>query len=465
MHLDIEAEFYIFTPEVGCILLGTVNKKSVDHIGCLVHKCFHVSVPRSMDETDEKWPGTSVNIGDQVTFTVEACDFTGSLPYIRGKLLNSSPASGTPLVEDEVDSISEPRKKKKKRKHKEPNRSSEVVKCDLMVDSLEQVNKEPVVGPQARKRKRHLEDDNEAAAEKNKKMKKLEGSKTVHSETPESEELHFTRLSSEDVEYSAILQDLKETYLNETHKDLDSSRKKKKKKKKHKSHRDTDENKKTIAEVAKDPEHANECNGDEVIMHFLDHAQKVNKIHKNKNEQEEKLVGEIPDLLAVSGLYKTSAKVEENFITSGSSVFPGSSQQKSQSDIKDLSPKAKKRKLKKHDLHSEELSDVKKKHKTKKRHKEKKSKIKDNKRREHKDKRKIKNAKDHKENKEGEIESSSGILKKIIEKEEKHKEERTKVKDAEGKQEKSKGNDTEDNLNDLKSLASKLFSNFLQQGK
>jgi hypothetical protein len=48
-----------------------------------------VSIPRSTEETDEEWLGTSVNIGDQVTFTVEMCDFTGSLPYIRGKLLDS----------------------------------------------------------------------------------------------------------------------------------------------------------------------------------------------------------------------------------------------------------------------------------------------------------------------------------------------------------------------------------------
>jgi hypothetical protein len=75
------------------LYIGIVNKKSVDHIGCLVHKCFHVSLPRSIEDTDEDWPGTSVNIGDQVTFVVEACDFAGSLPYIRGKLLNSRYAS------------------------------------------------------------------------------------------------------------------------------------------------------------------------------------------------------------------------------------------------------------------------------------------------------------------------------------------------------------------------------------
>lgn len=68
---------------------GVVNKKGVDHIGCLVHKCFHIAIPRSTEEADGDWLGTSVNIGDMVTFRVEECDFTGSLPYIQGKLINS----------------------------------------------------------------------------------------------------------------------------------------------------------------------------------------------------------------------------------------------------------------------------------------------------------------------------------------------------------------------------------------
>ena len=61
-------------------------KKAVDHIVCLAHKCFHVTVPRPIVETNEVWIGSLVNVGEGVTFRVEVCDFTGSLPYIRGKL-------------------------------------------------------------------------------------------------------------------------------------------------------------------------------------------------------------------------------------------------------------------------------------------------------------------------------------------------------------------------------------------
>jgi hypothetical protein len=65
-----------------------VIKKGVDDIFCLVHKCFHVYIPRLTKEIDEEWFGTLVNIGDQVTFRVEVYDFTGSIPYIRGKLIS-----------------------------------------------------------------------------------------------------------------------------------------------------------------------------------------------------------------------------------------------------------------------------------------------------------------------------------------------------------------------------------------
>jgi hypothetical protein len=62
-----------------------VIKKAVDHIVCLVHKCSLVDIARPTEETDVLL-GSLVNIGNRVTFRVEECDFTGSLPYIWGKL-------------------------------------------------------------------------------------------------------------------------------------------------------------------------------------------------------------------------------------------------------------------------------------------------------------------------------------------------------------------------------------------
>jgi hypothetical protein len=53
-----------------------------------VHKYFHVKIPRPTGEKKEEWLGSSMNIGDRVTFKVKVCDLTGSLPRISGKLIN-----------------------------------------------------------------------------------------------------------------------------------------------------------------------------------------------------------------------------------------------------------------------------------------------------------------------------------------------------------------------------------------
>jgi len=42
----------------------------VDHIVCLVYKCFYVAILRPTEETNEKWLGTLLNIGSRVTFRV-----------------------------------------------------------------------------------------------------------------------------------------------------------------------------------------------------------------------------------------------------------------------------------------------------------------------------------------------------------------------------------------------------------
>lgn len=68
--------------------LGKVNKKSPDHLGCLVHKVFNVALPRPESDTGEEWQGFYVEPGQMVTFIVEYVDLTGSLPYMRGRLLD-----------------------------------------------------------------------------------------------------------------------------------------------------------------------------------------------------------------------------------------------------------------------------------------------------------------------------------------------------------------------------------------
>ncbi|XP_068966118.1 transcriptional regulator ATRX homolog isoform X2 [Bombus flavifrons] len=84
IHVDTEADFYIFRPEVGCTLKGIVNKKGLDHIGILVHKAFNVSIPKPDDE--ENWPGDNLEIGQEARFVITLLDFSSKLPFIRGVL-------------------------------------------------------------------------------------------------------------------------------------------------------------------------------------------------------------------------------------------------------------------------------------------------------------------------------------------------------------------------------------------
>ncbi|XP_034943484.1 DNA-directed RNA polymerase I subunit RPA43 [Chelonus insularis] len=86
IHVDIEADFYVFQPQEQCVLTGVVNKKADNYIGVLVHKVFNVSIPK---KEEENWEGHYLEVGDDVTFTIEHVDLKGKLPFIRGQLLPS----------------------------------------------------------------------------------------------------------------------------------------------------------------------------------------------------------------------------------------------------------------------------------------------------------------------------------------------------------------------------------------
>ncbi|KAG7189494.1 hypothetical protein KM043_017188 [Ampulex compressa] len=96
IHVDIEADFYVFRPEVGCTLKGIVNKKGMDHIGVLVHKAFNVSIPNT--ESTDEWPGNDVKMGQEIRFTVTHLDFSSGLPFIRGSLDLENYLQGCRLV-------------------------------------------------------------------------------------------------------------------------------------------------------------------------------------------------------------------------------------------------------------------------------------------------------------------------------------------------------------------------------
>ncbi|KAM5303857.1 DNA-directed RNA polymerase I subunit RPA43 [Glossophaga mutica] len=129
IHLNIEADFVIFCPEPGQKLMGTVNKVSSSHIGCLVHGCFNASIPKPEQMPAEQWQSLEINVGDELEFEVFRLDSDAAGVFcIRGKLNITSVHTKCSAVSEEVtetgpEEVFEkpPKKKKKKKKDPEPD--------------------------------------------------------------------------------------------------------------------------------------------------------------------------------------------------------------------------------------------------------------------------------------------------------------------------------------------------------
>lgn len=127
IHLNIEADFVIFCPKPGQKLMGTVNKVSSSHIGCLVHGCFNASIPKPEQMSYEEWQALEINVGDELEFDVFRLDSDSAGVFcIRGKLNTTSlQRKGSVVSEDVEETVIEevvekiPKKKKKKDKDRE----------------------------------------------------------------------------------------------------------------------------------------------------------------------------------------------------------------------------------------------------------------------------------------------------------------------------------------------------------
>ncbi|XP_006154539.1 DNA-directed RNA polymerase I subunit RPA43 [Tupaia chinensis] len=139
IHLNIEADFVIFSPEPGQKLMGTVNKVSSSHVGCLVHGCFNASIPKPEQMSAEQWQTLEINVGDELEFEVYRLDSDAAGVFcIRGKLNITSFKSKCSEASEEVETgIEEPVEKppkKKKKKKKDPET------CEVDGDTPELAN-------------------------------------------------------------------------------------------------------------------------------------------------------------------------------------------------------------------------------------------------------------------------------------------------------------------------------------
>ncbi|NXC81716.1 RPA43 polymerase, partial [Cercotrichas coryphoeus] len=91
IHLNIEADFIIFSPKKGKKLVGVINKVAPSHIGCLIHGCFNASIPKPEQMSIVQWQELGFKIGDELKFQVLHLDFdTAGVFFIRGGLTKSS---------------------------------------------------------------------------------------------------------------------------------------------------------------------------------------------------------------------------------------------------------------------------------------------------------------------------------------------------------------------------------------
>ncbi|KAM3679468.1 DNA-directed RNA polymerase I subunit RPA43 [Ammospiza maritima maritima] len=91
VHLDVEADFIIFSPKKGKKLVGVINKVAPSHIGCLIHGCFNASIPKPEQMSPVQWQELGLKIGDELKFQVLHLDSdTAGVFFIRGGLTKSS---------------------------------------------------------------------------------------------------------------------------------------------------------------------------------------------------------------------------------------------------------------------------------------------------------------------------------------------------------------------------------------
>uniref|UniRef100_A0A7M4G0U1 DNA-directed RNA polymerase subunit n=1 Tax=Crocodylus porosus TaxID=8502 RepID=A0A7M4G0U1_CROPO len=114
IHLHIEADFVVFTPQKGTKLVGVINKIVPSHIGCLIHGCFNASIPKH-DCVSAEQQDLGLKIGDTLEFEVSRLDSDAAgMFFIWGRLTKDSLKSKCPETVTEDTNRNETKKKHKK---------------------------------------------------------------------------------------------------------------------------------------------------------------------------------------------------------------------------------------------------------------------------------------------------------------------------------------------------------------
>ncbi|XP_060854253.1 putative uncharacterized protein DDB_G0282133 isoform X2 [Rhopalosiphum padi] len=83
----VNVDVYIFRPPVGSIIEAIVNQTSDNHVSCLVHNLFNVSIVRPENEPYDQWSGSKIKKDDKIDVKVLSFDLTKKLPHITGEII------------------------------------------------------------------------------------------------------------------------------------------------------------------------------------------------------------------------------------------------------------------------------------------------------------------------------------------------------------------------------------------
>jgi len=164
IHIDVQAEFYIFNPKKGVALRGRVNKKSAGHVGCLVHDVFNAAITPPIGANLSRWCGARAQIGKQITFITTAVSFGDKVPIIQGRLEEAGLDVEQDNNEETIEEVEE-------------FEESQVIDYDSGIDSIGKTEK----------RKREEEEEVEEDEQARKKRKKAEKKKRKEKEREEAE--------------------------------------------------------------------------------------------------------------------------------------------------------------------------------------------------------------------------------------------------------------------------------------
>lgn len=71
------------------LFLAVVNQTSDNHISCLVHNLFNVSIMRPENQSFNNWSGSKIKKDDKINVKVLSFDHTKKLPHITGDIVDN----------------------------------------------------------------------------------------------------------------------------------------------------------------------------------------------------------------------------------------------------------------------------------------------------------------------------------------------------------------------------------------